>query len=334
MTLDDRTLEAIEASNTDALLRIVDGICTAREWDRLDLLRRHCRAAVERGKQLWSIDEHARYRIALEAPAPLAAAAVLEGPGRFMLGPLPEVAACRHRWEELAPVLTSEPERALVAHECVIRGADLRESDFDRLVLELPPTLQRWEPRYAPAEYYGDRAEFPTPDSPRFSAIADVTAAPPISESPEGEALAALVHHWVERSNGRVQTAAVDGTAEQAIGALGAPRVAVADIDPGDAMAWMAWAAASGGAHGPRRGAAAGRFEAWWTASTLANVPWPPEPAELGQAVSELRWLLWTDGSSEGWNLRLAIEDPDDGVAWAIAAVDASITEERIHGGT
>jgi hypothetical protein len=42
----------------------------------------------------------------------------------------------------------------------------------------------------------------------------------------------------------------------------------------------MAWAAASGGAHGPRPGAAAGRFAAWWAAATLTDLhaDWPPDP--------------------------------------------------------
>ena len=34
----------------------------------------------------------------------------------------------------------------------------------------------------------------------------------------------------------------------------------------------MAWTAASGGAHGRRRGMAAGRFSAWWTAAALTGL--------------------------------------------------------------
>jgi hypothetical protein len=45
----------------------------------------------------------------------------------------------------------------------------------------------------------------------------------------------------------------------------------------------------------------------------------------LGAAASPLRWSWWEPrGSTElGWRLQLAVEDVDDGHAWAISAVDA-----------
>jgi hypothetical protein len=86
----------------------------------------------------------------------------------------------------------------------------------------------------------------------------------------------------------------------------------------------MAWAAASGGAHGRRRGAAAGRFSAWWAAHEIAGLEWPPEPADLGEAIARLAWYLWSDGSPDtGWALRLAVESPAEGLAWALTAADA-----------
>ena len=89
----------------------------------------------------------------------------------------------------------------------------------------------------------------------------------------------------------------------------------------------MAWAGASGGGHGRRRGAAAGRFAAWWTVAALSELldAWPVSPDELGGAAAELSWFVWDAGEPDtGWTLRLAIEDPVDGLAWAVNATDAT----------
>jgi hypothetical protein len=318
----DRLLEAIEATDTDELLRIVDALCGRRAWDGLADLRVRCREAVTRGKQLWSIDEHIRYRLALEAPGPIAGAAVAEGPARFAPGPITEVAASTHTWDELAPHLPPGPARALVAHERAVRGEDLTGAEFDRHVLELPPVLQGWEPRYPLAAYRSDRGDFPTPPVPPWSAI-DLDEEAPVADEHEGrEALSRLVEAWTAESNGRAESAAVEGGAEAAIRRLGPTRALVAEVAAGEALAWMGWAAAAGGAHGRRRGAATGRFAVWWAAAALAGLPWPVDPAELGEAVAGLRWLLWSDGAAPGWWLGLAVEDPVDGLAWALSASD------------
>jgi hypothetical protein len=88
----------------------------------------------------------------------------------------------------------------------------------------------------------------------------------------------------------------------------------------------MAWAGASGGAHGRRRGAATGRFAAWWAAAALVDLShdWPLSADELDVAVNEMRWFLWDEGAEPiGWSLRLAVEDPDADLAWALVASDA-----------
>src|SRR5205085_1702808 len=79
-----------------------------------------------------------------------------------------------------------------------------------------------------------------------------------------GRALLDLVAAWTAESNGRAEVAAVHGDATAAIAALGPPRARMAPLPPADALAHMAWAAASGGAHGRRRGMASGRFATWW----------------------------------------------------------------------
>lgn len=140
-------------------------------------------------------------------------------------------------------------------------------------------------------------------------------------------ALLDLAAAWTAESNGRADAVAVEGDAGAAVGALGPPTFRLAEITPADALAHMVWTAASGGAHGRRRGMAAGRFAAWWAVAALAGLldDWPVPTDELGEAAAELRWFLWDAGEPvTGWHLRLAVEDADDGLALALAASDAA----------
>lgn len=317
--IDERTRDAIEASDTDDLLRVVDGMCAARNWDNLIELRLHLAAAGERGRQLWGVDEHIRYRLALEGPDDLAGEVVAGNPTRFALGPLTEVVAQNRTWEEIAPHLGSGPHREAVAHECAIRGERI---DLVTHQLEIPIRIQDWEPRYPVAEYKSDRAEFPAPDQPTPRACELPGDPVPADDFETIEALSGLAATWVEESGGRAEARAVEGSALSAIAALGLSRAYMAPIDAAQAMAWMAWAAASGGAYGRRRGAGAGRFGAWWAAAALAGLDWPPNPDELGRTLDQFRWWIWSDGDDTGWTLRLAVEDPEHGLAWAVAAKD------------
>ncbi|HEX6312451.1 MAG TPA: hypothetical protein VF152_12620, partial [Acidimicrobiia bacterium] len=86
-----------------------------------------------------------------------------------------------------------------------------------------------------------------------------------------------------------------------------------------------AWAGASGGAHGRRAGAAPGRFAAWWVVATLGGLldDWPVEPAAVGDTAGRLRWFGWDRGApTPGWVVRVAVEDPASGRAWALEAHD------------
>jgi hypothetical protein len=68
---------------------------------------------------------------------------------------------------------------------------------------------------------------------------------------------------------------------------------------------------------------AAGRFDAWWAAAALTDFEWPADPRELGDAIAALRWSVWDTGEPAfGWVLRIAVEDPEAELAWAIDAVD------------
>ena len=92
-------------------------------------------------------------------------------------------------------------------------------------------------------------------------------------------------------------------------------------------MAWMGWAGASAGSSGRRRGAAAGRSLAWWTAAILTDLDLDDgiHPDELGAAIAEVDWYLWDDGRpATGRMLRLAVVDPEHGLAWALDASDGA----------
>jgi hypothetical protein len=315
-----RALEAIEHSDTDELLRVVDGLCETAAWDELVELKSRCREAVGRGKQLWGVEEHIRYRLTLEAPGKWAGPAVSEGEARFSLGPLSEVAASTKTWEELAEYLEDGPSKWVTAAERVIRG----ETETAPIA-DLPNHLQEWEPTYPVAVYHSDRVDAPSPDAPGVEEITLPSRSTPIDDPQSEGALFDLVQPWVTESNGHCETSAVEGTALAAIRALGLTRARVGLLSPDDTLRWMAWAGASGGAHGRRRGAAAGRYGAWWVIATLCDLDWPPDPNEVGRALSGLTFRWFDDGSpGTGWELRLAIEDAGSGLSWAIAAVDSA----------
>ena len=49
------------------------------------------------------------------------------------------------------------------------------------------------------------------------------------------------------------------------------------------------------------------------------------QPTVRSAAIGELRWYWWDAGEPDtGWTLRLAVEDPLDGLAWAVSATDAA----------
>ena len=274
--------------------------------------------------------------LALDAPGPFAASVADSPAERFTFGPFSEVMASTHTFAELRADLARTPAASIVAHERVVRGEDLRADDHALAlpdVLGLPLRLEPWEPTYPLAGYEPGKATFPTPDPPTFSAPAIPAAnlhAEIVRDPEVVEALVDLAQAWVRGSNGRAQAVAIEGDAMHAIAALGARNVRISPISGAEALAWMAWTAASGGANGRRRGMAAGRHASWWALAALAGLADPGDapatPAELGRALDELRWYLWDDGSpATGWVLRLAVEEPAEDLAWAVVATDAHL---------
>jgi hypothetical protein len=305
----------------------VDGLVAAREWDDLLDLADACEHALERGKQLWPIVAHAEYRIALEGPAKLAVNMLGSPLNRFMLGPLTEVIASTHTWSEVADEIETPHDAAFIAHERVLRGeevgGDLRAHED---MLDVPLRLFEWEPPYALATYRADHVEVAEPLL-RPPALRDVDPQPgPIADDPAlVEALLDLVAPWTTQSNGAARAVVVEGTALGAASALTGTRLRIAPMEGWQAMRWLAWAAASGGAHGRRRGAAFGRSATLHLLGMLVETP--------AEALDSIEWVAWDEGEPEkGWVLRLAFGSREEGWGAAIAATD--LLEEDESGTT
>jgi hypothetical protein len=331
--LDDALAEALHRADLDELVRMIDARTVSRDWEGLLRLRDRARHALETGRQLWPAATLAEYRLALLAPPEWGARVLDESSGRFTIGPLTEVIAQHHPWADLCTHLEPGPRAALVAHERVLRGDRIDPADVATFpdVLELPYSLQAWEPDYQLAEYQDVNAEFPSPDLPGGFESVDL---PSVEEpqrvgggDPVHDAARQLVEPWTVSSNGRCDVVASSGGLPEALASLGLRRARVARLTPEQALAWLGWAGASGGAFGRRRGAALGRFGAWWMLAALADIgdDWPIDPDELGEIAADLRWW-WFDAHepATGWQMQLVVEDPRESLAWAINARDAT----------
>ncbi len=326
-SLGDLTDRLVDALDLDGLLRHVDTLGDAGAWEELRRLRDRSRDAAELDRQLDAVAVHAEYRLALLAPADIAASVVEDATGRISIGPLAEVAASVRRWDELAPHLHG-PSRALVAYERVARGDDLQwDRSIDTSVYDLPLVLEPWEPAYPVATYEAWRGIFPPPRPlPALRPVALPADVRPYGDPTATEALLELVRPWTTESNGRADAVAVQGDHLDAIAALGMPFARVGRIATDHALELMAWTAASGGAHGRRRGMGVGRFSAWWTVAALAGLAddWPVEPEDLEPALADLTFFVWDTGEEDvaAWTFRFAAVDPSTGMAWAIDARD------------
>jgi hypothetical protein len=320
---DDALLTLIESSDLDGLVRFIDGLATSRDWDGIEETRDRCREAVERGKQVWGPAEYAEYRLALDAPADRAAAVVGDGKGRYGPGPLWEVAASTHTWDELSPHLKTPTVRAMVGHERALRGDDVDSDQIEWGVLELPLERRSWEPPYPAAVYRSDGVDFPEGDRTEMAWEDLPDAGARLDEDGGVDALLELIKPWWDESSGHADAVHVAGDARSAIRALGPSRARVAEVSFQEALAAMVYAAASGGAYGSRRGTPRARALAWWAVGQLLGYEDHPEEPDALAEGADLTWYLWDPGDRVGgWALHLAVEDSQDGVAWALSAVD------------
>ncbi|HEY7440133.1 MAG TPA: hypothetical protein VIC35_12135, partial [Acidimicrobiia bacterium] len=284
-----------------------------------------CIRALETGRQLWPVAQQIEYRLALEAPAAIAASMLEESAGRFALGPLAEVAASSHSWEELAPHAPPTIVASLCAHERVVRGEDLRGFALPGPdPLELPLCLEPWEPDYPVVTYRSHSVEVSSPLVPRFAARELAFNGAMVRSDVACAALEDLVRAWSTDSQAEVRAVAVEGDAFDAIGAIAPGDVQVAASSRSEALAWMAFAAGSGGTHGRRRGLATGRLDAWLALASLGGAGDEGlDGAAIAQATEHLEWVVFHPVHvSGGWGLHLAVSDPDGGIAHAVAAHD------------
>ena len=328
----ERLDRALADGDLDELLRLIDDACEDGDWEVLEQVAVRSRPAHERGHQLWPAADHAEHRLALEAPAAHAAAAVLRDAVTFGIAALAEVAASTHTWDELDAHLGTAgvgPLRSVVAHERVARGEDLTGVALFEDPIGLPLRLAGWEPASAGPTIGAYAIDDPAPAAGLLDEIGPVE--PAEAGGPDTaaglSALLELTCVWAEQSNGRRSAVGVHGDAAQAVAALTGTTGRRLSLPAEEALALMAWAGASGGAYGRRRGMARGRFEAWWCAAALAGLDsdWPPAVDELGEAIHELGWWRFDDGTApSGWHLQMAVEDPLDGLAWALSAGDSA----------
>jgi hypothetical protein len=336
--------ELLRRGDLDGLVREIDRRAALEDWRGVIDVRDACRAATEEtGTQLWGPAQYADYRVALDAPAPIAASVVTPGAGRFGLGPLTEVIAQEHRFAELAPHLdpTLLP---IVAQERVLRGEDLTH----RLVPEAlapPLRLEPFEPAYALPTY---RPSERLDGGPVVDPQGAVTIGPAGDDgAPDGadrlvppgldRALTELVGTWTSQSTGEVRLA-VSHDVRSAIASVVRSPVRWWPVGTRDALAHLAFAGASGGVHGRRRGGAAGRAGAWWVAACATALPVDASLDDGGLDADELEFRLEDlevslfaplEGPTSTWSLRVAIADPSAG--WAIA-LEAEDHDARIDG--
>jgi hypothetical protein len=332
MAAPDEPLDGlIHAVDLDGLVRLVDDRCARRDWAGLLRLRDRCAAATrETGRQLWPAATLAEYRLALLAP-PEWAAVVLDGEaGRFTIGPLSEVAAVHHSFADLVPHLPAVPVALFVAHERAIRGEAISPGDVAHLppVLDIPVTPRPWEPVYPTSTYTDTGAEHPEPPTTGTLRAVTATRQGELLDDPATElAVRQLVEAWTAGSTGHAEVVCVEGDHLDALGALGVRSARIAEVPTDEALARLAWAGASGGAHGRRRGMAIGRFSMWWLLGALGDLHdhWPPSDGDVAELLAGLRWFRWdAHEPAGGWRLQLVIADGAEGVAWAINAADAA----------
>jgi hypothetical protein len=153
----------VDRADLDEIIREIDALCAKREWNELASLRNKCAAAVKTGRQVWPAATLANYRLALHADAKNAAESLQHPTSTFSVGPLTEVIAQSHSWNEIEKYITDPPMRGFVAYERAIRGDTIENDESLQAILEIPLALGTWEPSYEVPLYSDNGVEAPTP---------------------------------------------------------------------------------------------------------------------------------------------------------------------------
>lgn len=332
--MDDGDLERlVDRADLDELVRCIDGLCAARSWEDLFRLRNLTRSAITSGRQVWPATTLAEYRLALLAPGAWATRVVHEDASRFSIGPLTEVIAQNHTWSEVADHLERGPQRDFVAHERALRGDAIDAVQLDTRVLDIPVTRQHWEPEYS-FPVYGDVGVVHLcpidGDRPSWRSIQPVQRSEidQLLDEDTDDALRRLVEPWTATSAGSACSIVVEGDEAAALAFLENDDVDLAEIEPRQALHWLVWCGASGGAHGRRRGMASGRFGAWWLLAALGGLidEWDTlqqrgELADaLGDTLHSFTWSRWRTVHRHGYELRVLARDDDEGITIGLSA--------------
>jgi hypothetical protein len=317
--VDDGELDLLIArADLDGLIRLIDARSTTRDWEGLLRVRNRSRAALDTGRQIWPAATLAEHRLALLADPQHAALVLDEDSGRFAIGPLTEVVAQNHTWADLSPHLPTGPRRAFVAYERALRGEIVLDDVFP--VLDIPIVPDDWEPEYTLPRYHDVGVECPSPAdrwTHEWNTVSTDDGWSPVDDPWITDAFRALVEPWTAKSNGRAESVIVEGGPEAVLDALGLASARLAPLDAGDALDWLVWCGASGGAHGRRRGSASGRFSAWWLLAALGGITedWDDLrdsgdlASELSSVLLESTWWRFDDGSgSSAYELSLVVE--------------------------
>lgn len=330
----------VDRADLDELVRRIDELCATRDWESLFRLRTLTRSAVSTGRQVWPATTLAEYRLALHAPATWASRVLSEDASRFSIGPLTEVVAQNHSWPELADHLEVGPQRALVAYERAIRGETITEDHSMGLqpILDIPFSLQEWEPRYQPPLYSDGGVDQPCPSdnwSHTWSTltVGDNVAAEILEDDQTDDALRRLVEPWTANSAGRAHCVIVEGDEAAALAAQGctsADGVDITSLSSDQAIQWLTWCGASGGVHGRRRGMASGRFGTWWLLAALGGVidDWDhlhhcgELSATLADIARTMSWSRWRTAHRHAYELSLLAHDHQEGITIALSASD------------
>ena len=321
--------QLIQRADLDGLVRHVDDTCAARDWDHLVEIRNEARAAVNTGRQLWPIATLANFRLALWAPAHFAVRALEDTARTFMPGPVSEILAVHHSWQELEPFLEPSHDRGVFAYERALRG-DIITADEPE-ILDIPIAPQPWEPTYLYATYNDDGVieQFPTNSHWDEVIVIEGQEAIPLDESDTVDAFRHMMNPWTAQSNGEADLVLVEGSSAQALGALGYVGIQ-SEVSPISCeQAWQAltWAGSTGGAHGKRRGTGTARSDVWWLFAQIAGLAgdWPCDPHECGQIALGCEYYVFRNDKTptQGWGLHLVIVDPDEGLSVALRAHDS-----------
>jgi hypothetical protein len=137
-----------------------------------------------------------------------------------------------------------------------------------------------------------------------------------------------MMSPWTSQSGGTARAVVVEGGVPETLGALDVSGALTAPLSAADAVAWLAWAGSSGGAHGKRRGVASGRSEALWMLSVFTGLEdeWPDSLDELGEVIGELDFhaFMSSEHPALGWWLQMVIVDDDEGLSLGLMARDSA----------